>query len=157
MRFKTPDRIKNESFFHRVSVRVIHTRGRESVFMITSNTEAVEVVYCGQCGEPRFSANMRGFGCGAVRGKQPWVIPPFPHAPYTPQRAHCIHNRSPQIVDNVGIVFRKTLQNKFRQKPAAGNGCFKKEWPMPFSFSRLPARRQTSCRSRSSLPRACRR
>jgi hypothetical protein len=84
----------------RASVRVIHTLVCESVFLISSNTEAGVVVYCGQCGERVFPAQIRGFGCGAFRGQPLSVIPAFPHTPYTPQCAHRIHNRSPQNVDN---------------------------------------------------------
>ena len=92
---------KNRFVQKRNSRLVIHTPRRESVFMINSITEAVGVVYCGQCGKWCFSAKRRGFGCGATRGKTCWVFPPYPHAPYSPHDSHCVHNRRPQIVDNM--------------------------------------------------------
>ena len=72
---------------------------RERVFIITSNTEAVEVVYCGLCGKHDFHAENCDFGCGAVCGKALFNHEAYPHSPYTPQSTHCVHRASPQIVD----------------------------------------------------------
>ena len=104
---------------------VIHTPRRESVFIYSSNTEVAAVVSCALCGERRFGANLRGFGCGTTRGKPCGEITSFPHTPYTPHSTHCIHNARPQNVDNVGIKKKRVFIRK--------EGCFF----TPFSSSRL--------------------
>ena len=82
---------------------VIHTPCRERVLILSSNTEAVAVVECGQCGERTFSASNRGFGCGVIRGKPRPFIPSFPHDPYAPQSTHPFHKAHPQIVEKERI------------------------------------------------------